>query len=1004
MTRTSEDHLNGVAAELAQRLSEKIAGEVRFDAGSRALYATDLSVYRQVPIGVVIPRDVEDVVEAVSLCRQYQVPILGRGCGTSLAGQCCNVAVVLDFSKHLNHVLAIDPARKTAIVEAGVINDDLRNAAEQYHLTFGPDPATHAYCTLGGNIGNNSCGAHSVMAGRTVDNVEGLEILTYDGLRMQVGATSDLLLAEIVRQGGRRGAIYAALRELRDKYADEIRRRYPKIPRRVSGYNLDELLPENGFNVARALVGSESTCALVLKATVRLVDSPAHRALVVVGFPDIFTAADVSAEIRQTTQPLALEAFSEHVLQNMERQGRHPAANLLPSGGSWLLVEFGGSSSDEAGERARAAAELIRAHVSGHTGMSMTEKREEQEQLWHLRESGVAASRVPGVEDSWPSWEDSAVAPERLGPYLRDLARLIERYGYKWTVFGHFGDGCIHSRIAFDLKTRRGVKRFRSFMFDAADLVVSYGGSLSGEHGDGQARAELLPKMFGHELVRAFAEFKQIWDPSGKMNPNKIVEPHRLDQNLRERGFRRRQPRTYLQFPNDQYSFLSATERCFGVGKCRGLNGGTMCPSFKATRDEMHTTRGRAHLLFEMMRGDAIKGGWRDPHVREALDLCLACKGCKNDCPVSVDIASYKAEFLAHYYRWRLRPADAYAMGLIYKWARLFSLMPRTVNWLSHSARLGQLAKSWTGIAQDRELPRWATESFTQWAIDGVAQHRGRPEVLLWPDTFNNYFSPETAKAAVTVLEAAGYSVKVPRRSVCCRRPLFEYGMLGRARRELREVLFMLRPTIKAKIPIVFLEPSCLSVFRDELANLFPKNQLALQLSRQSFLLTEFLIDQADYQPPRFEMAALVHNHCHHKALIGTDAETKLFQRMGLNARMPDFGCCGLAGPFGYRQDHYEISMRIGEQGLLPAVRNEPPDNLIIANGFSCRTQVAQATGRQALHPAEVLRMAIENEQSRQRPSIGKRRLAARAIPAAVAMTLIAAAGAGYLSSVRITR
>jgi FAD/FMN-containing dehydrogenase len=424
---------------------------------------------------VVIPRDVEDVIEAVALCRQYQVPILGRGCGTSLAGQCCNVAVILDFSKHLNRVLAIDPARKTATVEPGVINDDLRNAAEQYHLTFGPDPATHAYCTLGGNIGNNSCGAHSVMAGRTVDNVEELEILTYDGLRMKVGATSDLLLAEVVRQGGRRGAIYAALRELRDKYADEIRRRYPKIPRRVSGYNLDELLPEKGFNVARALVGSESTCALVLKATVRLVDSPAHRALVVVGFPDIFSAADVCAEIRHTTQPLALEAFSEHVLQSMERKGRHPAANLLPSGGSWLLVEFGGSSSDEAGERARAAAESIRAHVSGHSGMSVLEKREEQQQIWHLRESGVAASRVPGVEDSWPSWEDSAVAPECLGPYLRDLVHLIESYGYKWTVFGHFGDGCVRSRIAFDLKTRRGVERFRSFMFDAADLVVGYG-------------------------------------------------------------------------------------------------------------------------------------------------------------------------------------------------------------------------------------------------------------------------------------------------------------------------------------------------------------------------------------------------------------------------------------------------------------------------------------------------------------------------------------------------
>jgi FAD/FMN-containing dehydrogenase len=431
MRRISDNPLSGDFVALGQQLQQKIAGEVRFDAGSRALYATDLSIYRQVPIGIVIPRDIPDVIETVALCREYDVPILGRGCGTSLAGQCCNVAVILDFSKYLNRVLEIDPRRKTATVEPGVINDNLRNAAKEYHLTFGPDPATHAYCTLGGNIGNNSCGAHSVMAGRTVDNVEELEILTYDGLRMNLGPTSDLLVAEIVRQGGRRGQIYAALRQLRDKYADEIRRRFPKIPRRVSGYNLDELLPENGFNVARALVGSESTCILLLKATVRLVDSPPHRVLLVVGYPDVFHAADVCAEIRQRSQPLALEAFTEHVLQNMQAKGKYSAgADLLPPGGSWLLVEFGGETLQQAHERAHAAAESIRRNLTGHLGMRLLDEPGEQQKVWHLRESGVAASRVPGVEDSWPSWEDSAVAPERLGPYLRDLARLIERYGY----------------------------------------------------------------------------------------------------------------------------------------------------------------------------------------------------------------------------------------------------------------------------------------------------------------------------------------------------------------------------------------------------------------------------------------------------------------------------------------------------------------------------------------------------------------------------------------------
>src|SRR5579883_1052403 len=523
----------GETADLAAALRKRIEGEVRFDPGSRALYATDLSIYRQPPIGVVIPRSIDDVIATVEECRSRGVPILGRGCGTSLAGQTCNVAVVIDFSKYLNRLLSLDPEAKIARVEPGIIRDDLNDAAEKHQLTFGPDPATHQYCTVGGMIGNNSCGVHSVMAGKTVDNIEELDILTYEGCRMRVGRTSDEELSRIIAEGGQRGIIYRKLRDLRDRYAALVRERYPRIPRRVSGYNLDQLLPENGFNVARALVGSESTCVIVLGATARLMHSPQHRALLVIGYPDLFAAGDHAAPIRELG-PIGLEAFQKHVVENMHRKGKEaPGAKLLPDGDTWLIAEFGGETREEALDRAREAQRKIEGSQKGQLGMKVIDDPSEQHEIWHIREAGVGASRVPGEEEAWPSWEDSAVAPPVLGMYLRDFDKLLRKFHYRWTIFGHFGDGCVHCRITFQLKTPEGVRTYRNFMEEAADLVVRYRGSLSGEHGGGQARAELLPKMFGPEIVEAFREFKSIWDPQWKMNPGKVVDPNRLDQNLR---------------------------------------------------------------------------------------------------------------------------------------------------------------------------------------------------------------------------------------------------------------------------------------------------------------------------------------------------------------------------------------------------------------------------------------------------------------------------------------
>ncbi len=952
-------------AALAAELRRAVRGEVRFDRGSRALYATDGSNYRQPPIGVVIPRDVEDVEAALEVCRRFDAPVFGRGGGTSLAGQCCNAAVCFDFSKFMNRVREIDPVRRLGRAEPGTILDDLRSAANRHGLTFGPDPATHNHCTIGGMVGNDSCGVHSVMAAfegqgaRTADNVEALDIVTYDGTRMRVGPTPEPELNRIVERGGRRGEIYAALRQLRDRYADAIRAGFPQIPRRVSGYNLPYLLPEAGFNVARALVGTEGTCVMVLEVLANLIPNPKARTLLVLGYPSVYDAGDDVPDILKA-RPIGLEGIDDRLVEDMKETGIHQQnVRLLPEGKGWLLVEFGGKDRHESDGRARALmADLQRrAHPPN---MKFIDDPQVEKQIWEVRESGLGATaHVSQKHPTWPGWEDSAVPPERVGEYLRKLRALFDRYGYACDLYGHFGQGCIHTRIDFDLVTAGGIRKYRSFVEEAADLVVSLGGSLSGEHGDGQSRGELLPKMYGPELMRAFGEFKQIWDPGGRMNPGKVIDPYRLDQNLRlGTGYDPPRPRTHFRYPNDSGSFAKATTRCVGVGKCRRLDGGTMCPSFMVTREEMHSTRGRAHLLFEMLEGDPLDGGWQSEHVKEALDLCLACKGCKGDCPVSVDMATYKAEFLSHYYEEHRRPISAYAFGLIHYWARLGSRMPHVVNAVTQTPGLRALAKVAAGMPQARRIPPFAPRTFKDWYRGRTPQSTATGgRVLLWPDTFNNHFHPETAIAAARLLENAGYRVIVPLRPFCCGRPLYDYGMLDTARDWLREILTGLRHEIQAGTPVVGLEPSCVAVFRDEMKELLPRDQNARRLASQTFLLSEFL-ENAGYAYPRLERKAVVHGHCHHKAVLGWKAEQDALVKMGLDVDTLDSGCCGMAGSFGFEKDHYDVSMKVGERVLLPAVRRAAETTLVVADGFSCRTQIAQRTGRRALHLADLLRMA----------------------------------------------
>jgi Fe-S oxidoreductase len=713
-------------------------------------------------------------------------------------------------------------------------------------------------------------------------------------------------------------------------------------------------------------VGSEGTCVTVLEATVSLLVNPPGRALLVAGYDRLEEAADRVPEIRRF-RPIGLEGI-DHLLvefiatKTSDKHSSHAKyLSLLPAGGAFLFVEFNGETTEEAAARAEECRRAL-ARAGGVTGARVHTDPSDQQHLWKVRESGLGATAfVPGQPDTWPGWEDSAVPPDKVGPYLRDLRALFDRHGYHPSLYGHLGQGCIHCRVDFDLVTAAGIERYRRFTREAAELVVgTYGGSLSGEHGDGQARADLLPIMFGDEMVRVFRRFKAIWDPANRMNPGKVVAPFSRTANLRlGTDYRPAAPRTYFSYPDDG-GFTHATLRCVGVGECRRTSGGTMCPSYMALHEERHTTRGRAHLLFEMLQGETITDGWRSEAVREALDLCLACKGCKGDCPVSVDIATYKAEFLAHYYEGRRRPRHAYAFGLIHRWAQLAAWAPRLVNLGTQTPGLAGLAKMVAGMAPARRIPAFAPETFQAWFARRALRNVDRPAVLLWPDTFNNHFHPGTARAAVAVLEDAGFRVVVPRDRVCCGRPLYDYGMLAEATALLRRTFDVLRPQLEAGVPVIGLEPSCVAVFRDEMRNLLPQDADARRLGEQTFLLSEFLHRQG-YRPPSLPGRALVHLHCHHKSILGTDAERAVLDGLGLACEVPEDGCCGMAGSFGFERAKYDLSMQIGERALLPAVRRAPPDALVVADGFSCRTQIEAGSGRPVLHLAEVLARAIRS-------------------------------------------
>jgi FAD/FMN-containing dehydrogenase/Fe-S oxidoreductase len=913
------------------------AGVVEVDASRRrrAEYSTDASNYRVVPTAVVFPRSADDVAAALAVARRTGAPLTARGAGTSIAGNAVGTGIVLDFSRHLNRIISIDPEARTAIVQPGVILADLQRAAAQHGLRFGPDPSTQARCTIGGMIGNNACGAHALAYGRTGDNLRALSIVLASGEALEA-TTLD---------GG--GPIRTPLARLvRDNLA-LIRTEFGRFPRQVSGYSMEQLLPENGGSLARFLAGTEGTLAVLTEAVVRLVRAAPFAALAVLAYPDMATAADAVPALLPL-KPLALEGMDARLVDVLVRRRGPSAVPELPMGGGWLFAETGGETQAEAVAKAE---ELVRT-AAPQSARVVT--GEDARLLWRIREDGAGlGGRTPTGAPAWPGWEDAAVPPANLGQYLRDFTGLLDEYGLDGLIFGHFGDGCVHVRLDFPLRDRPTA--FREFLLDAAALVARHGGSMSGEHGDGRARGELLPAMYSPDAIGLFGTAKAIFDPDNLLNPGVIVDPAAVDQDLRLPQVKATLLSVNLGYHQDGGSFATAVHRCVGVGKCRAdttASGGVMCPSYLATRDETHSTRGRARVLQEMVNGTLVTGGWRSPEVAEALDLCLSCKGCLSDCPAGVDMATYKAEALYQRYRRRPRPASHYALGWLPRWTRLASRVPRVANFAIRPRPMAALAKKLGGIDQRRPLPAFATEPFRTW----FAQHpmqQGDP-VMLWVDTFTNSFAPEVGIAAVSVLEAAGFSVRIPDGSACCGLTWISTGQLDGARRQLRRTLQALRPALAQGIPIVGLEPSCTAVLRSDVTELLPDDPRAVQVASQTKTLAELLAARG-WEPPSLQgISVLAQPHCHHHAVMGYSADRALLELADAKVETVG-GCCGLAGNFGVEKGHYDISVAVAEQSLLPAVRSADAATTVLADGFSCRTQLEQLSARRGIHLAQLL-------------------------------------------------
>ncbi|MEU0561127.1 FAD-binding and (Fe-S)-binding domain-containing protein [Dactylosporangium sp. NPDC006015] len=907
--------------------------EVRADAGTRGMYSSDASLYRIPPLAVVRPRHVDEVAAALAVARETGVPVTSRGAGTSVAGNAVGRGIVLDFSRHLNRVLSVDPEARTAVVEPGTVHAVLQKAVMPHGVRFGPDPSTHPRCTIGGMIGNNACGSRSLAYGRTSDNVAALKVLTAAGEELVTGPTVTGAQATV-----------DAVRAVVGKHLKTARTEFDRFGRQVSGYAVQHLLPER-FDLTQALVGSEGTLAVITEATVKLVVDAPVRVVVVLGFRDIVAAGEAAPAV-VAHGPTSCEGLDSRLLDVLRARRGPAAVPPLPAGGAWLFVELAGDDPGEVSARAsRLAADGIAPEALVVTDPVV------QAQLWRIREDGAGlAGRAPSDRPAWPGWEDAAVPPAQLGAYLARFDELVASYKMTSAPFGHFGDGCMHVRLDYPLDEPGGTKVLRDFLTDAAKLVGEFGGSLSGEHGDGRARSELLPHMYSADAIALFAGVKHAFDPGNLLNPGVLVDPDPVDADVRPAG-RFPLKGLALAYPHDGGDLAQAVHRCTGVGKCRADNsaaGGVMCPSYLATREEKDSTRGRARVLQEVVRGELT---WSDPSVHDALDLCLSCKGCASDCPTGIDMATYKSEVLHQTYRGRLRPRSHYTLGKLPLWARLAGWTPRLANLGIRLPVLGGFFLWLAGVDKRRSVPRFARRPFRRTFKPETSELK---PVVLFADSFSDAFSPSVAAATVRVLRAAGYEPRLPSGSVCCGLTWITTGQLDSARKILTRTVAALAADARAGVPIVGIEPSCTAVLRSDIHELLPDSPDAPVVASSVRTLAELLAETPGWTPPDLsDVEVVAQPHCHHHAVLGWKADADLLASTGAKVRRLS-GCCGLAGNFGVEIGHYDVSVAVAEQQLLPAL-DAAPSAVVLADGFSCRTQVADLRDRPAVHLAELL-------------------------------------------------
>ena len=934
---------------------------MREDMTTRAAYSSDASIFRRIPKAVIEPQSVEDIRDGIAIAQERGWSIISRGGGTSVAGNAIGTGLIIDTSRYFNRILDIDVENRTATVEPGVVCDALRTAVAEHGLTYGPDPSTHSRCTIGGMVANNACGSHSVAYGTAAENLISVTIMLASGEEITFDGSG-------VSDEG----IDKQLHQLVDAHAELIDAELGRFPRQVSGYGLHYLLDKHGFDAAKAIAGTEGTVGVITKMTVKLVEVPKVKALAVLAFETVYDAASAAARLR-LPGVATIEGMGGDLLDALRsKRGQERAGGNLPGNrkgipaGGWLYCEVGGDTLEEA----EALAQTVAASVDTVDTIVVSDPQEMRE-LWRIREASAGVvTRLPDGGEAWPNWEDSAVPPENLADYLRDLYALMDKYSLRGIPFGHFGEGCVHVRISFDFGSQEGIEIFHKFMNEAAELVSSYGGSLSGEHGDGRARSALLDRMYSEEMRGLFKQFKDIMDPDGLFNPGVLVDPDEVTDGLRMAPGQRTFELTPVhKFSHDKGSMVNAVNRCVGVSACRSEEN-SMCPSFQITGDEVHSTRGRARLLSEMFRGESVADGYQSEEVLEALDLCLSCKACASECPVNVDMATYKSEFLHKHYQGKIRPMAHYMMGwlpLLGHIAHKIPLLPRVIDLSMRTPGLKTLIATIGGLDTSRPLIRFAPTSLRKW-------HKKRSSiaatktVVLWPDSFNASLDTSPATAAVEVLEELGYNVEIPQEFVCCGLTWHSTGQLDMTQRVLKQTAKVMQPYLDRGLTVIGIEPSCTVMLTGEATELSDDPAIT-QLANATVSFAEFVaplikekVDAGDIKPAN--ISALTQVHCHEKSLGDPQHSAMLLDALGVSQSDIETGCCGLAGNWGFEKGHAEMSMALGERELFPKVRKAEQNNhAVIADGFSCRTHIDQGTGVAPQHIAEIVRAVVKGKE-----------------------------------------